>query len=129
MVKISLELAKVHPAFEAALPETVDGEKVLAAINAAIKEAGGEAEGSIRSKNGAKDTITVSASGKLTGLKFKKDSPAGLAARVNWYLFGAAELYTRVETVALPHSVGDWLGAKDFAKVTEPEAAKAPVTA
>lgn len=129
MVKISLELAKLHPAFVSALPETVDSEKVLAAINSAIKEAGGEAEGSIRSKNGAKDTVKVSASGKLTGLTFKKDSPAGIAARVNWYLFGSAELYVRIEKVALPHSVSDWLGAKDFAKVTEPEAVKASVTA
>ena len=122
MVKISLELAKLHPAFEAALPETVDGGKVLEAINAAIAEAGGEQDGSIRSKN-QKDNVIVSASGKLSGLKFKKDSPAGLAARLNWYLFGSAELYLRVETVTLPHSLKDWLEAKAFAKVSAPASA------
>lgn len=115
MVKISLELAKLHPAFEAALPATVDGSKVLAAVNAAITAAGGEADGSIRSKNG-KDSVTVSASGKLSGLKFKKDSPAGLAARVNWYLFGSAELYLRIDKAELPMSVKDWLESKEFAK-------------
>ena len=124
MVKISLELSKLHPAFISALPETVDGEKVLAAINSAIKEAGGEQDGNIRSKN-VKDNIVVNASGKLTGLKFKKDSPAGLAARVNWFLFGSAELFTRVDAITLPMSVSDWLKSKDFAKVAAPAPAEA----
>jgi len=124
MVKISLELSKLHPAFVASLPAEVDGDKVLAAINTAIAEAGGEQDGNIRSKN-VKDNVVVNASGKLTGLKFKKDSPAGLAARVNWYLFGSAELFTRVDAITLPMSVSDWLKSKDFAKAPAPvEAAK-----
>lgn len=119
MVKISLELSKLHPAFEVALPSTVDGDKVLEAINVAIAEAGGEQDGSIRAKH-QKDSVVVSASGKLSGLKFKKDSPAGLAARLNWYLFGSAELYLRVETVTLPHSLKDWLESKAFTRVPAP---------
>lgn len=119
MVKISLELAKLHPAFVAALPENVDSIKVLESINKAIGEAGGESEGSIRSKN-VKDAVSITASGKLSGLKFKKDHPAGYAARINWYLFGAAELFTRIETVTLPHLVQDWLKSKNFAKDVTP---------
>lgn len=120
MVKISLELAKLHPAFISALPETVDPAKVLETINAAIAAAGGTSEGNIRSTSGAKDTIKVSASGKLSGLVFKKDSPVAAAARVNWYLFGAADLYLRVEEVTLPHSVADWLKSKELAKEVHP---------
>ena len=125
MIKISLELAQLHPAFISALPATVDAELVLAAVNEGIREAGGESTGVIRSKN-VKDSVSITASGKLEGLKFKKDSPVGFAARINWYLFGAADLFLRVEAVTLPLSVQDWLKSKSFAKVPE---AKNPVPA
>lgn len=116
MVKISLEIGKFHPAIMDVLVAElgVDADKVLVAVNTAIREAGGEATGEIRAKGG-KDSVTITASGKLAGLKFRKDSPAGLLARINWYLTGSSELFCRVEKVTLPHSVLDWLKAKEFA--------------
>lgn len=118
MVKLSIVIAAFHPAIISAMPEGVNVEAVLAGVNEAIAEAmiPSEAGGNIRAKVG-KEHVTVSASGKLSGVKFPKDSAAALLARVHWYLEGSKELYTRIGTVTLPDSVIGWIKSKRFALV------------
>lgn len=115
MIKISLQIGELHPAITKAL-EGRNVDAILAAVNDIVGEAterDGEFTGNVRSKEGKKD-ITVSASGKLSGVKLPKDSPAANLARCHWYLTGSAECYLRVETVSLPLSVLEWVAGKQF---------------
>lgn len=115
MIKISLQIGELHPAIVKSL-EGRNVDAILAAVNDIVGEAterDGEFTGNVRSKEGKKD-ITVSASGKLSGVKLPKDSPAAGLARCHWYLAGSAECYLRVETVSLPLSVLEWAAGKQF---------------
>lgn len=116
MVKISIQIEALHPAIVSRCVEVgADPVKVLEAVNDAIAAATepSESTGNIRAKSG-KDSVTVSASGKLSGVKFDKESIPGLLARVHWYLEGSRELYTRIQEVQLPSSVMGWLAANKF---------------
>lgn len=129
MIKISLKLTELHPVLVGAIREcgAHDG-RVLEAINELIevatngKDSKVEYSGSIKSKESAKH-VTVSADGKLKGMILPKDSAAGLLARINWYLDGSRELYTRITSVILPSSVIAWLGSEEL-QMTEEEAAE-----
>lgn len=116
MVKVSIEIEALHPAILAAMPAIVDSKKVLAAVNDVVGEAterDGEFDGAVRGKFGKKE-ITVSASGKVTGIKLPKDSPAAHLAVIHWYLQGSRNYFVRVETVELPFSVKEWIAGKQF---------------
>lgn len=121
MIRISIEIGFFHPAIVSALTELkADHEKVLKAVNAEISEAmesddveqTGVIKGKVEKKKGK---VSITASGKLTGVKFDSDSPAGLLARCHWYLQGSLDLFMRVETVTLPASVKRWVSAERFA--------------
>ena len=115
MVKLSISIPELHPSIITALGERCDHEAILAEINETIDEGSGalEQSGNIRDKV-KKDHIAISASGKLSGIKLPKDSPAALLARVHWYLSGSREYFVRVEQVELPKSVMDWASAEKF---------------
>jgi hypothetical protein len=125
MIKISLKLTELHPVLVGAIREcgAHDG-RVLEAINELIetatngKESKVEYSGNIKSKETAKH-VTVNADGKLKGMILPKDSAAGLLARINWYLDGSRELYTRITSLILPSSVIAWLGSEELQMTTE----------
>ena len=115
MIKISLQIESFHPAIESALAgRNIDA--VLSAVNDVVGDATevhGAVTGNVRSKENKKE-ITVSASGKISGVKLPKDSPAAHLARCHWYLSGSKDYYMRIETVALPLSVREWIAGKQF---------------
>ncbi len=118
MVKISLEISAFHPAIVSAVGDLVDVEKLLEVTNAIVNEGveltgDGDTKGNIRTKAG-KDTISVSASGSIKGIKLPKNDPAAQLARIHWYLSGSAELYLQVQSIALPLSVREWVHSKQF---------------
>jgi hypothetical protein len=129
MIKISLQITKLHPTIVSAIRENgAHDERVLTEINTLIDEATNgkeskvEYSGSIKSKETAKH-VTVTADGKLKGMTLPKDSAAGLLARLNWYLDGSRELYTRITSLELPSSVIAWLGKKELQMTAEEKAA------
>ena len=116
MIKISIQIDELHPAIVSALSgRNVDA--ILAAVNDVIDvnspEQTPEFSGNIRTKEGKKQ-ITVSASGKLSGIVLPKESPAAHLARCHWYLSGSKDYYLRVESVSLPLSVREWVAGKQF---------------
>lgn len=122
MVKVSLNIESLHPAIISAMGDGIDHDKVLAAVNDVVGEAterDGEFDGNVRSKSGKKE-ITISASGKVSGIKLPKDSPAAHLAVIHWYLQGSRNYFVRVEAVELPFSVKEWIGGKQFAKSMVP---------
>ncbi len=129
MVKLSIEIEALHPAIILALGEKCNTDTILSEVNDEISEGMGGAEmsGNIRDKVG-KENVKLSVSGKLSGVTLKKDSPAGLLARVNWYLTGSREYYTRIETVTLPKSVTDWASAERF-QLSDEEVANRKIAA
>jgi len=115
MIKISLQIESFHPAIESALAgRNIDA--ILSAVNDVVGDATevyGEVTGNVRSKENKKE-ITVSASGKISGVKLPKDNPAAHLARCHWYLSGSKDYYLRVESVKLPLSVTEWIAGKQF---------------
>lgn len=121
MIKISLQIESFHPAIESTLTgRNIDA--VLSAVNDVVGDATevhGEVTGNVRSKENKKE-ITVSASGKISGVKLPKDNPAAHLARCHWYLSGSKDYYLRVESVKLPLSVTEWIAGKQFDLVSVP---------
>ena len=115
MIKISIQIDELHPAIVSALKgRNIDA--ALSAVNDVVGDATevhGEVTGNVRSKENTKE-ITVSASGKISGVKLPKDSPAAHLARCHWYLSGSKDYYMRIETVALPLCVHEWIAGKQF---------------
>lgn len=123
MVKISITIPALHPSIIGAILENgAAPERVLVKVNEEIELAQGgskvEHSGKVTSKESAK-TVTIQADGKLKGMSFSKDSAAGLVARINWYLDGSRELYTRIGSIQLPNSVITWLKSKELQMTTE----------
>lgn len=120
MIKISLNIGEFHPAIVSALKDR-NVNAILEAVNDVVGEATevhGECSGNVRSKENKKE-ITVSASGKISGVKLPKDSPAAHLARCHWYLSGSADYYLRVDSVKLPLSVIEWVAGKQFDAVAK----------
>ena len=120
MIKIVSTLNEFHPAIENAIfAANANPTLVLAEVNEvlAVFDTTAEHTGSIATKTGKKDdmrTVKLSAKGKLP------KSPAGNLARINDYLVMSAELYLRVDSVELPLSVREWIGADRF-KLVAPQ--------
>lgn len=125
MVKISIKIPAFHPSIIGAILEAGSNPvRVLEAVNLMLDEQTGEnskAEfsGEVKSKESSK-TVSISASGKMKGVAFSKDCAAGLLARVNWYLEGSKEIYTRIGSIQLPNSVLTWIKSNQF-KMTPAE--------
>lgn len=128
MVKISIKIPSFHPSIVGAILEAGSNPvTILEVVNMMLDEQTGEnskAEfsGEVKSKELSK-SVSISASGKMKGVVFSKDSAAGLLARVNWYLEGSKEIYTRIGSIQLPNSVVTWVKSDKF-KMTPEERAE-----
>lgn len=128
MVKISIKIPSFHPSIVGSILEAGSNPvTVLEAVNEMLDEQTGdkskaEFSGEVKSKESSK-TVSISASGKMKGVSFSKDCAAGLLARVNWYLEGSREIYTRIGSIQLPNSVLTWVKSDRFKMTAEEQAA------